>query len=166
MKELLIIRHAKSSWVKPRQNDIDRPLNERGERDAPFMAGELKKRGVHVDLLLSSNAHRAYDTCMHFATFFPDAQIINEPKLYQATIKTFYEVVRDIDDQYASVALFSHNTGVTDFVNDLCNVHVDIVPTCGIYAVKVEIDEWKKFKGGKKAFWFFDYPKNHLLRDL
>ena len=164
MKELFIIRHAKSSWAEPMQADFDRPLNERGKKDAPFMAEELRKRNIPIDLLLTSDAKRATATCHCFSNEFPQAKILIEPKLYQASSKNFYEVVQNIDDQYSHVAIFSHNTGLTDFVNDPCNVHVDIVPTCGIYAIKIAIDNWKDFKKGKRAFWFFDYPKNHLIR--
>lgn len=164
MKELFVIRHAKSSWAEPFQNDFDRPLNDRGKKDAPFMAAELKKKNISIDLLLTSDAKRAAATCHCFFNEFTQAKILIEPKLYQATTKAFYEVVQDLDNQFNSVAIFSHNTGLTDFVNDLCNVHVDIVPTCGIYAVKIAIEDWKEFRKGKKGFWFFDYPKNHLIR--
>lgn len=164
MKELLVIRHAKSSWQNPWEDDFDRPLNDRGKRDAPFMADEILKKGVPIDALVTSDANRAVATCAFFAGAYPGIPIRKEPKLYQASVKNFFEIVHALPDSYQCVALFSHNTGLTDFVNKLTKVRVDIVPTCGIYAVKADIESWAGFKEGKKAFWFFDYPKNHLIR--
>lgn len=164
MKELLVIRHAKSSWQNPWEDDFDRPLNDRGKRDAPFMAAEIKKKEVRLDALVTSDANRAYSTCAFFSAANPGIPVIKESRLYQANVKHFFEVVHNLPDAYRSVALFSHNTGLTDFVNRLTKVRVDIVPTCGIYAIKIDIDNWVDFKDGKKAFWFFDYPKNHLIR--
>lgn len=164
MKELLVIRHAKSSWQNPWEDDFDRPLNDRGKRDAPFMAAEIKKKGVMMDALVTSDANRAYSTCAFFAAAYPGVPVIKEPRLYQAGVKHFFEVIHSLPDSWHCVALFSHNTGLTDFVNRLSKVRVDIVPTCGIYAIKADIDLWADFKEGKKAFWFFDYPKNHLIR--
>ena len=164
MKELLVIRHAKSSWQNAWEDDFDRPLNDRGKRDAPFMADEILKKGVPIDLLVTSDANRAASTCGYFSKAYPGVLVIKEPKLYQASVRAFYEVIQSLDDQYNCVALFSHNTGLTDFVNKLTKVRVDLVPTCGVFAVKMDIENWASFKGSTKAFWFFDYPKNHLVR--
>ncbi|HEY0298149.1 MAG TPA: histidine phosphatase family protein [Arachidicoccus sp.] len=160
MKELLIVRHAKSSWDNPHLEDFQRPLNTRGLHDAPMMAERTAKRNVALDLLLTSDAKRAYTTCMFFSKEYPKAKVEIESKLYEALPKMFYEVIQGIDDKYSSAAIFSHNSGITDFVNELTNVHVDVVPTCGVFAIKINIDTWKDFKKGDKAFWFFDYPKN------
>ncbi len=67
MKTLIIVRHAKSSWDNPDLKDIERPLNDRGEKDAPKMAKRLKEREITPDLLLSSPAVRAIETCRHIA---------------------------------------------------------------------------------------------------
>lgn len=62
MKQLLLVRHAKSSWANSGQSDFDRPLNERGHKDAPMMAKRIMDRGIHIDLVISSNAVRALTT--------------------------------------------------------------------------------------------------------
>lgn len=164
MKELLVIRHAKSSWQNPWEDDFDRPLNERGNRDAPFMADVIVKKEVTLDALVTSDANRAFSTCAYFARQYPQAAVVKEHLLYQASVRLFFDVIHSLPDTYTSVAIFSHNTGLTDFVNRLTKVRVDIVPTCGVYAVKADINHWADFKAGKKAFWFFDYPKNYLIR--
>jgi len=59
MKTLILIRHAKSSWDQPGLSDFDRPLNERGKKDAPVMAKRVKEKGIELDHLVSSPAKRA-----------------------------------------------------------------------------------------------------------
>jgi phosphohistidine phosphatase len=164
MKQLLVIRHAKSSWDSANLKDFDRPLNQRGERDAPYMAKQVLNRGIKIDAFVSSPAARTLETCKYFVGAFGEnvESIITVPSMYQAADVGFLKTVCGFDDKYTTVALFGHNTGLTDFVNELTTVRVDNVPTCGIYALKINIDRWKDFKNGEKKFWFFDYPKLHL----
>lgn len=164
MKTLLLIRHAKSSWDQPGTSDFDRPLNERGKKDAPIMAKRVKEKGIEPDLLLSSPAKRARKTAKYFAEEFGfDKQDIKTVDgLYGATQSEFVDVVKDIDDKYSVVAIFSHNPGITDFASSLTNVRVDDMPTCAVFALQLEVESWKEFVGSEKNFLFFDYPKNPL----
>src|SRR5580693_7938143 len=95
MKTLLIIRHAKSSWDNINTPDIDRPLNDRGKKDAPAMARKLIKAGIRPDRLVSSPARRARHTAELFGREFniadKDILILNE--LYHAQPSTFQQVV-------------------------------------------------------------------------
>ena len=70
MKTLILIRHAKSSWDAPGMSDSERPLNERGKKDAPEMAKRLRKRGLKIDAFVSSPAERALRTARYFAKEF------------------------------------------------------------------------------------------------
>ncbi|MEO7523562.1 MAG: histidine phosphatase family protein, partial [Ferruginibacter sp.] len=161
-KYLYITRHAKSSWVDFAKPDFDRPLNDRGNRDAPQMAKRLLKRDVQIDAFVSSPAKRAKATCKHFCVEFKADidKIIFMDKLYQASLEVFYEVIHALDDKYMSVAIFSHNPGITDLVNSLCeNVRVDNMPTCGVFAIEINIKKWKDFKSKNNQYVFFDYPK-------
>ncbi len=162
MKTLYIIRHAKSSWTDFTKPDFDRPLNDRGNKDAPEMAKRLLKRRVDIDAFVSSPAERAKKTCKHFCAAFdanPD-KIIFIDKLYHASTQTFYDVIHELNDKYREVAIFSHNPGITDFVNTLCeNIRVDNMPTCGAFGIELNIKEWKDFKEKENQFLFFDYPK-------
>ncbi len=162
MKKLLIVRHAKSSWDDISQKDFDRPLNDRGHRDAPKMAKRLLKDDVAIDALITSTALRALTTAEYFAEAFDikKKNIIQEPSLYLAEPKVFFEIISKIDDDHKTVAIFSHNPGITEFANQLSNTRVDDMPTCAIFAVKADIKNWKEFAEAEKKFWFFDYPKN------
>jgi phosphohistidine phosphatase len=68
-------------------------------------------------------------------------------------------VIAAIDDSAETAAIFSHNPGITAFVNELTKTRIDNMPTCGVFAIKAETDHWKDFWPAKKSFWFFDYPK-------
>ncbi len=71
----------------------------------------------------------------------------------------FFDTIAGMDDALQTLAIFSHNPGITDFVNMLTNVHTDNMPTSAVFAVKADIKSWKEFEKAKKEFWFFDYPK-------
>ena len=164
MKTLLLVRHAKSSWDQPGLSDFDRPLNERGKKDAPLMAKRVKEKGIELDHLVSSPAKRAKKTARYFAEEFgfkkDDIKLVEE--LYGATQSGFLQAVKDLNDKYNSVALFSHNPGITDFASSLTNVRVDDMPTCAIFALQIDTSSWQEFMNPEKNFLFFDYPKNPL----
>jgi phosphohistidine phosphatase len=162
MKQLLIIRHAKSSWDFSVMNDFDRPLNERGHADAPKMAKRLLDKKIDIDAFISSAAKRALTTATYFAETYDvkKKDIIKVDELYHAPVKMFYTVITTINNKYNTVAIFSHNPGITDFVNELTDTSIDNMPTCGIYAIAINTNDWKNFRTAGKDFLFFDYPKN------
>lgn len=161
MKTLLIVRHAKSSWDNASLNDIDRPLNDRGKHDAPAMAKRLIKAGVRIDLFVSSPAKRARHTAETFIHEFgrKEKELVLVQQLYHAQVQDFKEVVVGLNDHYNSVALFSHNPGITAFANILSSVRLDNMPTCSIFAVTSTAGNWQEFFSAGTTFWFFDYPK-------
>jgi phosphohistidine phosphatase len=162
MKSLLLIRHAKSDWNDPELDDFDRPLNERGKKDAPEMAARLSAQKIEIDAIISSPAKRAAKTAKYFAEEFKikKGDIIFKQDLYLASPAVFYSVIEKIDDEFDCVALFSHNEGITEFANMLTDARIDNIPTCGIFAVKITTKKWKHFREAEKEFWFADYPKS------
>lgn len=162
MKTVYIIRHAKSSWANHNQSDFDRPLNERGTKDAPVMAEKLLKKNIHIDTFISSTALRARQTCEHFCKVFgvDFNKIQLEDKLYHAPSYAIYAAISDIKDSNKNVAIFCHNPGVTDFVNTLSEkFQIDNMPTCGIVAVEADVTHWKDFEKAEKKVLFIEYPK-------
>jgi phosphohistidine phosphatase len=162
MKELLLIRHAKSDWNDPSLSDFDRPLNKRGKADAPLMAHRLLDKKIKIDAFISSPAKRAKKTASIFAKEYrmDKKNILLSEELYAAEENVFFEVIRNTNDKFDSIALFSHNPALTDFANLLSDVRIDNIPTCGVFAIKVDAKHWADFKEAKKDFWFFDYPKH------
>ena len=162
MKTLLIIRHAKSSWDISTLNDFDRSLNDRGKKDAPVMAQRLLDKKIIIDAFVSSPAKRAKKTAELFCYTYDKNKdhIIFVPSLYHAAPQIFFDVIEQLNNDFESVAIFSHNPGITEFVNQLVeNVHIDNMPTCSIFAVKINSTNWKDFIQAKKELLFFDYPK-------
>ncbi|MCX6316497.1 MAG: histidine phosphatase family protein [Bacteroidetes bacterium] len=161
MKQVILIRHAKSDWDNPALDDFDRPLNERGKKDAPRMAQRLKDRMIRIDAFIASPAKRAAKTAKIFAEAYnrKKEDILFKKELYMAGPFTFLETIENADDQFQSIAVFSHNNGITEFANLLTNARIDNIPTCGIFAVKADCAQWKDFKDAAKEFLFFDYPK-------
>lgn len=164
MKTLVLIRHAKSDWSHEGLSDIERPLNERGRKDAPEMAKRIRKKGLTIDLFLSSPAKRAFRTARFFAEEFDvkrdDIQV--EMQLYGATPRQFEEVIATLKDKDDIVAVFSHNPGITEYANSFCEVRTDNIPTCGMFAVQADVNNWAAFIKAEKKFLFYDYPKNPL----
>src|SRR5689334_9714591 len=147
MKTLLIIRHAKSdqSFFG---NDFERPLNERGKKDAPEMAKRLLDRNIHIDAFVASPAKRAKKTAELFCETYKQniEDIVFISALYHAPAREFYEVIKTLDDKLGTIAIFAHNPGISYFVNELINdTRVDNMPTCAIFAVQMNIDHWKDF---------------------
>jgi phosphohistidine phosphatase len=166
MKTLYIIRHAKSSWDDDDLSDFERPLNERGKKDAPRMGKRLKEKSIHPDLMLSSPAKRAFSTARRIAKIldYKKDDIKTDRRLYHADDQMILSVIREIKDNRNTIFLFGHNPGLTDFVNSLMDQQSDLdianIPTAGVVAFQLDSDSWSTIKFGDGKFLFFDYPKS------
>lgn len=128
------------------------------------MAKRIKDKGVKIDAFVSSPAKRAKRTARFFAEEYglDKEAIILAENLYMAGPSSFVQAIAALKDKDDTVALFSHNPGITEFASTLTSVRVDEMPTCAVYAVQVQTDSWKDFENAEKKFLFFDYPKNPL----
>ena len=163
MKRVIVVRHAKSSWDDASVPDFERPLNERGKHDAPAMAKRLLEKKVEIDAFISSPAKRAKKTASLFAKEFGKHKddIILVDALYHAGPEEFYEAIGNAPAKAKTIAIFSHNPGITDFVNSLTDTRIDDMPTCAVFAVKAPVSDWNEFRQATREFLFFDYPKSH-----
>lgn len=158
---LYVVRHAKSSWEDPGLDDFDRPLNERGNKDARRMGKRLKERHVMPNAIYTSPALRAIATATIIADMLgcPVSSIRSERKLYHASQETILEVVRSTPDKNDCIMIVGHNPALTGFVNDLLQEDIQNIPTAGVVGARVGTESWKasEWKGGELLF--FDYPK-------
>lgn len=161
MKLLAVVRHAKSSWDDTTLDDIDRPLNARGLRDAPRMGQQLERRRSTPDHMISSPANRAHSTAGIFAERlgYPRPDIAIEPAIYEAGVQNLLSVIRDLDDAHDFVVLFGHNPAVTSLVNALTSAGLDNVPTCGVAEIEFEVDYWREAAAENARMAEFDFPK-------
>lgn len=162
MKKLYIIRHAKSSWKDLMLNDFERPLNKRGENDAPFMGKLLKEKDVFPDAILSSPALRAKTTAQKIAQEINfSKEIIYDRKIYEASVQTLKSVVKSIDDKYSTVFLFGHNPGLKMLAKSIVGFEGNI-PTCGIVEVEFDCKKWSDISSKNAKMISFEYPKKYL----
>jgi phosphohistidine phosphatase len=161
MKTLILVRHAKSSQSYGSGSDFDRPLNDRGFRDASDMGKKLFKKKITIDLFVSSPAARAKTTAELFVAEYGRKQkeILFIPSLYHAGPDNFSEVVSGLDDNYEHAALFSHNPGITEFASSLTNNPISHMPTSSVFAVSAPVNSWKEFVRAEKNFLFFYKPE-------
>jgi len=162
MKQLFLIRHAKSDWANPMQSDFDRPLNERGERDASMMGKQLRELNIHPDAIIASSARRTRQTAKRIAKAldFPKEKIQLQERFYHCESETFLNTINDIDDSLNTVFIIAHNPGITYFVNSLSPLfQIDNMPTCGVAGVRFDAGSWKEFTTAKKEVFLFEYPK-------
>ena len=163
VREVCFVRHAKSSWDHPGVRDFDRPLEDRGNKDAPMMAHKMKKLGLVPDLIVTSGAKRARKTAEYFQKEFglPDHQFQVTDAIYEASAEEVYKVIRELPDSARFIYVFGHNPTFTWIANSIAGVHIDNVPTCGIVHAQIMIDSWKKFKPEHAGFIGFHYPKQY-----
>jgi phosphohistidine phosphatase len=164
MKQLFLIRHAKSDWGDESLRDIDRPLAARGYTAAYTMSEWFIKKYKAPDLFISSDATRALSTAMIFARNMNYAtnEIAILPQVYESTAKTLLDVIHQIDERNKSAAIFCHNPGITNLANELGDLFFDNLPTCALVAFEFDVKSWKEVGASttsKGKILFYQFPK-------
>lgn len=144
MKTLLVLRHAKSSWEDSALDDHERPLNQRGRRDAPRIGELLRKDGQIPDAIISSDAVRARLTAEAVAEAAHHAgTILLDPRLYLAAPADIVAVLRTVEEpKSGTVMIVGHNPGLEDFVAQVTGEH-EHLPTAALAEIVLPIDRWK-----------------------
>jgi phosphohistidine phosphatase len=160
MKHLFLIRHAKSSWDEEGLADRDRPLNDRGKRDAPKMGQRLAGRGVQPDLILSSPAVRALTTAEIMAREmgYKRKAIIVDERIYAAEPEALLAVIAALDDAHNVVMLFGHNPELTAIAHRFSN-EIDDMPTCSVAEFTFDVARWRDVPAAKPGSVTFETPK-------
>lgn len=164
MKRLTLVRHAKSDWSLPGQDDWDRPLNKRGQRDAPEMARRLRSRRLKPELMLTSPAVRALTTASVMARELkvPADRVMQDERLYLASPADLLAVIRERGGATRHVMVFGHNPGLTECANRLSDgEQIDNLPTCGVFTALYRLEDWSELDWGRGQDTDFDYPKNN-----
>ncbi|MEF8833998.1 MAG: histidine phosphatase family protein [Halofilum sp. (in: g-proteobacteria)] len=160
MKELLLIRHAKSSW-KQDLPDRERPLAPRGERAAPEMGRRLARADAVPALMLTSAAVRARSTAALLAGeagLDPQA-VVTEPCLYDADAEAIATLARELDDGLDRVAFVGHNPALHEAVERLCELRPEKLPTAAVVRIRWPVERWRDIDSGSGTCVDFDYPK-------
>lgn len=160
MKNLILVRHAKSSWDDPSLPDRDRPLSTRGKRDAPAMGRLLKARGLQADLMVSSPAKRARKTAIRIAKAlgYPKERIDIDERLYLEGVGALVKLISALDDRYQRVMLFGHNPEFTELANRLTGTEIANIPTCGVVSIIFDSDTWRACAEKSGHIGLFERP--------
>jgi phosphohistidine phosphatase len=158
---LTLVRHAKSSWNNDSLSDFDRPLNNRGLKNALEMGRRLADASYAVQNIISSPAVRAITTSSIIATEigFDTKQIVLNDGIYNASLDSLINIVSNIDDRVSSAMLVGHNPGFTSLFNILSNAKIDNMPTCSVVQIQFDKDTWASITEHSGKLIDFDYPK-------
>lgn len=156
MKEITFVRHGKSSW-KYDVSDSKRPLKKRGIEDVRLVSEAFSKYDFEPDLIFTSPAKRAHDTCKNFirnASFSEDkVQIIDQ--LYDFGGQGVINFIRSLDNNLTKIMVFGHNHAFTSIANTYGTKYIDNVPTSGLFKIDFEIDNWSDLDQGKTVLTIF-----------
>jgi phosphohistidine phosphatase len=157
MKRLYLVRHAKSSWDDPSLSDFDRPLNDRGNKDAPMIGEKLKEMDVRVDKIISSPANRAKTTAKILSDSL-NADVEFVESIYESSDFNLLSLIRGLDEGLNSVMVVGHNPSMTSVINKIGDFTLLNLPTCGV--VGLEIDGgWSKIEPYSAKKFLYIYPK-------
>ena len=161
MRLLTLVRHAKSSWDHPELSDFDRPLNDRGRRDAPRMATHAKGALGRPDRLISSPAVRALTTAQVFAGVLgiAESDIVIEPRIYEAAPERLLMLLQWLDDDDRHVMLFGHNPGFSELAHLLARCSFDDLPTCAVVQLGFASKLWSEVGERSGVQRFYAFPK-------
>jgi len=165
MKRLSILRHAKSDWGTDEYgrhlDDIDRPLNKRGRRDAEALGHLLAAEQLQPGKIISSTAKRARQTAelAGQAIGFKPEDIEQEQELYLASTDRLLKTASGCHNTISHLMLIAHNPGMTELVNRVSNITLDNLPTCGLFCIEFGITEWSQIRASTGTCVWHHYPK-------
>lgn len=160
MKTLFLLRHAKASDENASLPDIERPLTESGYADARLMSETLRQQDLIPEKIISSNAVRAYTTAYIFAATFEkvDAEIDRLSELYDCFEKDYFDVIRNIDNEYGSCMIAGHNETISYVAAQLLKKNVVPMEACGVMIISSEAKTWDEFSAMPCTLLLHLYP--------
>lgn len=149
MKNLILIRHAKSSWDSP-STDKKRPLASRGVSDAHLVSSHIATFLPKKSIIWSSTAKRAQDTATIFLQnmTLPLESIIFKDELYTFDVHELTRIIKTCNNSYDCVIVFGHNEAITDFVNKFGDTFIENVCTSGFVSINFDVESWEKIVKG------------------
>lgn len=161
---LILIRHAKSSWDDPLQDDHDRVLNKRGQRAAVAVGKWLVERGHAPAEVVSSTARRALETWERMAPAFPEGTLMRrEPALYHASSDRMLAALHDC--AASPVMMLAHNPGIAEFAARLLarppsHPRFAAYPTCAALVADFDAKDWAEVRFGTGRLVDFVVPRD------
>jgi phosphohistidine phosphatase len=163
MRRLTLLRHAKTETAHTGEEDWDRMLEPRGQKDAPEMARRLRERKLKPDLIVASPAVRALTTAQIFLRelHLPATKLQKDERLYLASPKELLQVIHELGGEIRHLMIVGHNPGLTEFAERVsAERKIDNMPTCAIYTLEFDLKNWAELQWDSGINVDFDYPKN------
>jgi len=156
MKQLILVRHAKSSW-KYNVSDRERPLKKRGITDAHLVSKAFKNEQIAIDFVYSSPANRAQSTCKIFTENLdiPEEKIQILDKLYDFGGQDVMACIKSFDNALHTVMIFGHNHAFTSIAHLYGDRYIDNLPTSGLVLIAFNVDAWEYAKYGQTKLVLF-----------
>jgi phosphohistidine phosphatase len=153
------LRHAKSSWDHLHLSDFDRPLNARGENDAPTIGKEIQRRGIIPEMIFCSSSKRTKQTLDLVHPFFSNAKILYLDMLYHSSEDFIFQQIKNANNQFDTLMIVAHNPGITFAFEWLGKNRTENVPTCGAACFSFDVDSFTDVKKHAGKLEYFIYPK-------
>lgn len=165
LRELMLVRHAKSDWKQTDLADIDRPLSDKGKKHALKMGKWLKSQGLLPDLILVSPAQRAQQTLRRICSECP-ANAVTIDALYLADLDTLQKVLAEAPSA-KRVMIIGHNPGLELLYRFLHNEpeedSIHLFPTASL-AQFILPQDWHNLEQGDGKLTQFIRPKDIQLK--
>jgi phosphohistidine phosphatase len=157
---LYLLRHAESSEKLPGQPDIERELTSRGMREAILVGSYLYKENTSFDTVLCSVAARAKATAtlMADAMKFENEKIVEQEDLYEASTRTFFQFISQLNDDHHNVLCIAHNPAISYLAESLTKAEIGDMPPCGLAIIKFNIGSWKEVSQGNGELQNYVHP--------
>jgi phosphohistidine phosphatase len=157
MKQLLLIRHAKASHESG-YTDFERPLTEKGVKNAHEIAQNLQKNGIKPQLLVTSPALRTHTTANIFTETLGLAEPMINKVIYDASEDTLLRVINELPDEQDFIALVGHNPGINQILYTLTGEHKEVHPGTAAL-IEFEADSWQEVSADTGKLTYYDDPK-------
>jgi len=167
MRQLYLLRHAKSCWDDPSLDDFDRPLNKRGKKAAKLMAAHLRRGKVRPAMVLCSSARRTSETLEFLGTALDGVPVSIERDIYEAGKGKLLGRLKRLDDHLGSALLIGHNPGLARLAEALCGAHGDAdslarlagkLPTGALLTLETSVEHWAELEEGSCQLVSFVAP--------
>jgi phosphohistidine phosphatase len=160
-RELVLIRHTKSSWSDFSIPDFDRPIKKDRIDDAKEMASELKSLELEPDLIICSPAKRTRQTVEYFCDKlkYDTDKVQFEKRIYESRAEDILQVIRETDAGVKTLVVVGHNPSLTDFANLFIEDKIDELPTTGVVWLEFKSEDWEIYRPTPCKLKHFLSPK-------
>tara|TARA_Y100000817_G_scaffold156723_1_gene122541 strand:+ start:5061 stop:5558 length:498 start_codon:yes stop_codon:yes gene_type:complete len=163
LKKITFIRHAKSSWDVSNMHDFDRPLSDRGIKDAKLMGKVIMNENIDLDKIISSPANRAINTAKIISSKinYPLNKIDINDEIYNSSTFDVFSIIKKIDsNQFNHIALVGHNPTFHNLIEIISNYNILKLPTCSIVTIFLKLKKYSNIKEGIGIIDKIRFPKN------